>query len=237
MASDAITEGIRSTQGRGRTPAKYVYVVVISLWLAAIAAAFTMDYPIASWVYKTGLYSAVRWSRAAQMVKAAGTYYLSIGAGLILLFWRGYGLRSAVLVWLSGAISGLYYAVAKWVVGRSRPIYDNGFFNTRPFGFDLFHGGLRGLVFSHANLSFPSGHACVAFASASALAMLIPRWRVALYAVAIAVGVQRILEGSHYPTDTIAGAGLGVLAALTAESLIARFESCPQSLKLKPKSR
>lgn len=219
------------------TPVRYVCLLAIVLWIAAIAVAFAADYPIATWVYKTGLYRTVRWSRAAQIVKAAGTFYLSIVAGLIVLIWRSNGFGSALLIWLSGSIAGLYYSVAKWVIGRGRPIYDLYNFNTRPFSFDFFHGGLRGLVYSHANLSFPSGHACVAFASASALAMIIPRWRIAFYSVAIAVAVQRVLEGSHYLSDTIAGAGFGVLAALTAAALLRLLEVYPQSLKLKPNSR
>jgi len=219
------------------SPARRVYVLAITLWTVAIAVALIVDYPISSWIYKTGLYGAIRWSRAAQIVKAAGTFYLSIAAGLILLLWRGYGLRSALLIWLSGSIAGLYYTLAKWVAGRSRPIYDLYVFNKRPFTFDFFHGGLRGLVISHSNLSFPSGHACVAFASASALAMMMPRWRAAFYAAAIAVAVQRVFEGSHYLSDTIAGAGFGVLSALTAAWVLRGIQLYPQSLNLKPNSR
>jgi membrane-associated phospholipid phosphatase len=59
--------------------------------------------------------------------------------------------------------------------------------------------------------SFPSSHATHAFLIASVLDATLekPEWRWVVYSVATGVGLQRLHEGVHYPTDVLAGAALG----------------------------
>ncbi|MFC5754307.1 bifunctional phosphatase PAP2/diacylglycerol kinase family protein [Actinomadura rugatobispora] len=65
---------------------------------------------------------------------------------------------------------------------------------------------------SHA---FPSGHSASAAAFATGVAMEAPRAvAVPVGAAAGAVAFARIYTGAHYPGDVLAGAGIGVLAAL-----------------------
>ena len=61
--------------------------------------------------------------------------------------------------------------------------------------------------------SFPSGHATVAFACATVLALAVPRLRWPLYALAALIAFSRVYVGVHYPFDVIAGAVLGVALA------------------------
>ncbi|HZH41898.1 MAG TPA: phosphatase PAP2 family protein [Gemmatimonadales bacterium] len=65
--------------------------------------------------------------------------------------------------------------------------------------------------------SFPSGHAELAFAAATAYTVIAHRRRlphatrnaVILYAAAAIVGTLRVVAARHFPTDVIAGAALG----------------------------
>jgi undecaprenyl-diphosphatase len=69
--------------------------------------------------------------------------------------------------------------------------------------------------------SFPSGHATVAFACATVLALAVPRLRLPLFALAALIAFSRVYVGVHYPFDVLAGAALGVGIA-TALRMLAR---------------
>ncbi len=73
------------------------------------------------------------------------------------------------------------------------------------------------LPYTPTTSSFPSGHATVAFALATALAQDRPGLRAPLYAVAVLVAVSRVYLGVHHPSDVVAGAvlgaGMGLLVA------------------------
>ncbi|HBG46352.1 MAG TPA: hypothetical protein DDW94_05110 [Deltaproteobacteria bacterium] len=58
--------------------------------------------------------------------------------------------------------------------------------------------------------SFPSGHSAASFALAYVLAKKFPRFAVFFYAAAVLVAIARVGLGSHYPTDVLAGALLGL---------------------------
>jgi len=57
--------------------------------------------------------------------------------------------------------------------------------------------------------SFPSGHTSRAFVLVAVFGLHHRKWLVGLLPYGIAVGLARVYEGAHYPTDVIAGAILG----------------------------
>jgi membrane-associated phospholipid phosphatase len=63
-----------------------------------------------------------------------------------------------------------------------------------------------------AGLSFPSGHAIIAFAVATLLAPYLRRpWQVVAFGLAVLVCFARVYLGAHNPLDVTAGAGAGLV--------------------------
>jgi len=191
-------------------------VVAIALWIAAIAMASMFDRAIAVWVHNSGLQA---WMDAhdgvAQALKTPGLYYFTLAVVLVVTLVHPLGWRAGGFMLLATLVSGLN-GLIKWMVGRTRPfklsLYDSaGHARAAPFVLAPFRGGLRGIV-HEMNLSFPSGHAALAFATAAALAMLWPRsrWRWVAYVVAAIVAFERVAENAHWLSDTVGAAALGV---------------------------
>jgi undecaprenyl-diphosphatase len=119
--------------------------------------------------------------------------------------WR----RASVAAVLS---AGLGLAVAKVIselVDRARP------FVADPHGVHLFS--------SHAaDPGFPSDHATAAFAIATAIPLRKRKAGMFALAAAALLSVGRVALGVHYPSDVLAGAAVGAVAALALWTPAAR---------------
>src|SRR5918997_4292194 len=146
----------------------------------------------------------LRWGPATALLTLVSAWWFK-GPLLIGLAWSSDVSRRRGLPLVAGAAtvsfllaSGLSFVI-KGVVGRSRP--------PEAIGFDA-------LVGVPGTPSFPSGHAMTAFAAAGAVALLAPRLRWPVLALATVIGFSRVYLGLHFWLDVLAGAALGAIVGL-----------------------
>lgn len=89
----------------------------------------------------------------------------------------------------------------KWTVQRERP-YDT-YTDLQP-------------VVKESSYSFPSGHTSAAFATATSISLMYPKWYVIApsFTWACLAGYSRMHLGVHYPSDVATGIIIGVGSAL-----------------------
>jgi membrane-associated phospholipid phosphatase len=188
-------------------------------WAALAAASFLLflasvfaDWPVAHWVRASGVQQAVlAHHRIKEIVKMPGVYWFTLVLAVLVGLFHRLHWRGAAFVALAGVI-GLINTLLKWVIGRPRPYSlsrADGTAVLAPLRFFPFNGGPGGLM-EERNLSFPSGHACIAFLTAAALAVLLPRWRWPLFAFATVVAIERVAENAHYVSDVVGAALLAL---------------------------
>ncbi|TVP63490.1 MAG: phosphatase PAP2 family protein [Nitriliruptor sp.] len=116
---------------------------------------------------------------------------------------------AAVEVGAAGGAAWLLAQGVKPALGRARP-------------YEL--GTASRLVSPPAGSSWPSGHAAVAAAMATAIITVADRDTAVAAAVgAAAIGASRIAVGVHHLSDVVAGFGVGVLAAAATSAVTGRL--------------
>ncbi len=117
----------------------------------------------------------------------------------------------AIQTLVAHGIAALLANGLKHLIGRPRPKFA--------------HSGNWEMSFSLVSGldSFPSGHSTASFAIATVLARRFPPLAPVFLAVAIFVGFSRILRGSHFLTDVIGGAVIGILSGYLATTPIKQW--------------
>jgi len=174
----------------------------VAIAVIVLLASATLDFIPAS-IHLTGLLSSL-----AEFFSLLGNGGLLIPLALILFGLGRYlkrdclkltGRDSLYAVLLSGGVAQIIKAVFE----RPRPTHVAGYVLhaiEHPSFFDL-TGRFN---------SFPSGHTATAFALAAVIARRYPRLRLPLYALASLIALSRIALGSHYPSDIVGGAIVGI---------------------------
>jgi len=206
--------GTDATSTSATCSCKRTAVILALLFLVALA----LDIPVSNWVHQIGLseWMKDRTHAENQMLRFFGIFwYSTLPIALIFLFVRKY--KDAAIILLSGIYSIANQPI-KWIVGRYRPFKDGGAFHFHPF-----LGGLKGLFHAEGPLSFPSGDTTLAFAMAVCLTWAAPRLKMVWFALGIWIALERIAEGAHYPSDTVAGAALGICMAILARKTVEKY--------------
>jgi undecaprenyl-diphosphatase len=122
--------------------------------------------------------------------------------GLVTLFVlaRGEGRRAAVAAGLGACLALLVAHFVAGAVDRPRPFVD--------------HPGAHLFVAHAADPGFPSDHATAAFAIALSLWLRQRLIGAVALGLALVLALSRVVVGVHYPSDVVAGALLGMAAAL-----------------------
>jgi len=115
----------------------------------------------------------------------------------------GFATRAGYL-FLAVLVPILIAEILKWGIGRGRPFVGG---KANAFNFAPFAG-------SEAYLSLPSGHVVTAFALASAIAVVWPRARVAMFGYAVMIAITRVVLLAHHPSDVVASAVVGMIGAM-----------------------
>lgn len=109
--------------------------------------------------------------------------------------YKAYEIAGSVII-AAGATEAL-----KIIFNRKRP--DEKYNDVYPYQYETGH-------------SFPSGHASLAFATATSVSLEYKNWYIVVpaYAWAVGVGYSRLYLGEHYPTDIIGSAFTGAGSAI-----------------------
>ncbi len=107
--------------------------------------------------------------------------------------------QRAIIIGTSVVSSAIISLILKFIIDRPRP------FDVYPFIEKMAGGG---------SPSFPSGHTSDAFALATSLSLVYPKWYIVIpsYMWALGVSYSRLHLGVHFPTDVLVGViiGLGI---------------------------
>jgi membrane-associated phospholipid phosphatase len=209
---------------------KLIWMCLVSFMLVAMSVVF--DQQVAEWVRGLQLKPRLEtWPVLA--IKSLGVYGVTIAIAVAVAFTHQYRLRAGAFVLLTGLVS-LLGSFLKWTIGRTRPFkLEPDTTQAFPYLLQPFNGGFDGLIFQK-NLAFPSGHTTVAFATATALAILWPRWWPLFYFLAALVGAQRLLENAHWLSDVVGAAGLAICGVHLLWRIIAPWVSPEPGGKLEP---
>ena len=133
------------------------------------------------------------------MCKRCGEVWMTVIAiALIATFHRRRRLLAGAAI-AGTSIAGFLGWLIRTLDGRYRPTHTDGANH-----WEIFRGFHNG-----TDLSFPSGHATLAFATAAALSYVFPRGRPLFIALATLTAISRVVQEAHFWSDTLFGAALG----------------------------
>lgn len=114
--------------------------------------------------------------------------------------------RPAIVMALTGILGVGLYKVLKRVFVRERPF--------------ITHSGISLAAAPLDRYSFPSGHTLHAVSFTWQAVSVFPELGWVLVPLATLIAASRVVLGLHYPTDVLAGAGIGVGLATLGQAIV-----------------
>ena len=191
-----------------------------ALWLAlglAISAPIvmaTLDLPISRWCVthgSWGIFGELR--RGIMLSEIFGHGWGAILAGVAVYVFDSARRKGFYRPVLAVCAAGIAPTLIKLFLVRYRP----GFFFSENFPaaaenvWQTF-GGFP-TICSYEYQSFPSGHSALACGLAVVMSRFYPRGKIFFGVLASLAMLQRVLVGAHFPSDTLAGAAVGIFIA------------------------
>lgn len=153
----------------------------------------------------------------------ANEYLVPVGLALGLLFLWFAPRHPERDRWQLAALgAGLAVGIANAAVAVSNNLY----YRERPFA-DL---AVHLLFYRPPDSSFPSNPAAVGFAVTTGVWLRDRSLAPPFFLLAAMLGLARVVAGVHYPSDVLAGALVGVAAALVAQCALGRGETIVRRL-------
>ena len=207
-----------------RSENRRIFSAMLTLGLCAciVAAGAFYDAPGVQWAQQQSAQTVAFFAKVTKLGDSGYVFALSaiVCIGAWLLRNGASARRDAALGALSGrafylftvaAVSGVLSQILKHLFGRARPkLFDV----VGAMHFDAFS-----ITATYA--SFPSGHAVTAFAMATAIGFVSPKWRWPLMFAAAMIAASRVIIGAHYVSDVLAGAALGFGSAMLVRRIFA----------------
>jgi len=189
--------------------------------LLIVLSYFFLDIPVS--LYCKGLNKSIVDFFGIVTEFGISTWYL-VGSFALFLFYRFFQRRPlyahrALFLFSSIAVSGIVSNTLKVLIGRYRPemFFERGLYGINFFNFSFFN-------FSHGLTSFPSGHTATTFSLAWALSLFFPHTRVPLFCFAVMVGASRVIITSHYLSDALGGAYVGIMSVLFLKEIFGSLD-------------
>ncbi len=168
------------------------------------------------------------WVYARQM----GETWVTLSLALFVAYYNRRGWKAAALVGLVTAGTGLFSTLVRLTAGRLRPVGElaSGIRNDGENVWVLFRG-----FYTLKDLSFPSGHATLAFGLAAVMSYLSPQTRWLWIAWAGLCAWSRVIMQAHFYADVAAGAaigwGVGMLLCVMGDQWLAMLPDWPARMR------
>ena len=217
--------------GIGQTAIRRAHLLSLVLALLGVAS-LSVDVPIAQFIFEVKLPVVENdfYRDFFGLFNLTEVYAHGTGVALILLgLFAFQPARWAVLprIALSAYCAGLLAVACKMLVVRMRPAnfvpaFINGEATTT---FESWFPFISQVSIGWSGQSFPSAHAATATGLTVALCWYCPRASWYIILLGCMASVQRVLAGSHYPSDILFGAAIGTAIGLivTGPGYIGRF--------------